>query len=71
MDINYYADQSNWPNTLDDARLFAHEAISNFKWKKKAPEFKAKIDRAKNVKRVQEVVIYALLSGEGNAVIKF
>lgn len=69
MSLEYYADQNNWPSDLSDAKEFGKDALKDWKWKKKAPIFMAQIDRAKTVKRIQELVIYTLLSGEGLKVI--
>ena len=68
--LETYADQSNWPTDLEAAKAFAHEAIAVWKWQQKAPYYKALVDQATSVKRVQEVIIYPLLSGEGIGVIR-
>lgn len=70
MNTKRYIDQTNWPTDLEKAKQFAREAVGEWKWKDKAPKFLRQIDRATSVKRLQEIVIYPLLSGEGLAVIK-
>jgi hypothetical protein len=67
-DLEKYANSANWPNTLGECKTFATEAVQTWKWKKKAPEFIKEIEGATSIKRVQEIVIYPLLSGEGLAV---
>lgn len=68
--LDYYINKNNWPNDLDEAKSFAHDAVSIWKYKEKAPEFMAKIDRAPSVAEVQKLVVYSFLSGEGNASIR-
>lgn len=69
-DPNKYVNQANWPTELAQAKEFAKEAVTTWKWKEKAPKFIAEIERATTVKRLQEIVIYPLLSGEGLKAIK-
>lgn len=69
-DLNYYANKSNWPLDLVQAKEFAREAINTWVWKEKAPRFIAQIESATSVRRVQELTLYSLLSGEGLKVIK-
>lgn len=71
MKAEDYVNQDNWPNDLMSAREFAREAILAWTWKKKAPERLAQVNRAKTIKRLQEIVAYAVLAGEGNSVIKY
>jgi len=70
FDLSKFVNQNNWPKELEDAREFARDAVMNWKWKEKSPMFLAQIDNAKTVKRLQEIVIFPLLSGEGMKVIK-
>lgn len=69
-DLTKYANQANWPSDLNAAKDFAREAVTTWKWKEKAPKFLAEIDEARTIKRLQEIVIYPLLSGEGMKAIK-
>lgn len=69
-DLNYYANKDNWPSDLVLAKEFAKQAIKEWDFKEKAPRFIAQIEAAPTVKRVQELTLYPLLSGEGLKVIK-
>lgn len=68
--VEYYVNASNWPTTLAEAKTFGEEAITAWAWKEKAPRFIKQINKATSVKRIQELVIYPLLSGEGLGVVK-
>ena len=70
MNLEDYANASNWPTSLEEAKQFAHDAISHFKWKNKIPVFAQQIETATTIKRLQEIVIYPILSGEGMKSIK-
>lgn len=70
MKLEDYVNAANWPTDLEAAKEFAREAVTQWQWKEKAPKFLGEIDRATSIKRVQEIVIYPILSGEGNAVLK-
>lgn len=69
-ELEYYVNEANWPTDLEAAKEFAKEAVLKWQWNEKKPRFIAKIDRARTVKQVQELLIYPLLSGEGMGVIK-
>lgn len=68
--VEYYVNEANWPKGLDEAKAFGVEGITAWAWKEKAPKFIMQINRATSVKRVQQLVIFPLLSGEGLGVIK-
>ena len=68
--LEFYANKKNWPLDLEEARKFAQEAIHQWNWPEKAPKFLALIDQAPTIKRMQELVLYPMLSGEGAAVIR-
>lgn len=68
--LEKYAAAANWPSDLSAAKEFARQAINEWDFKQKAPEFLAKIDRATTIKRLQELIIYSMLSGQGHGVIK-
>jgi len=70
MSLDQYVNASNWPTDLEEAKTFAREAIEQFKWKEKVPGFLRQVDKATTVARLQEIVIYPLMSGEGLKVIK-
>ncbi len=70
MELTDYVNSANWPTELDPAKEFAREAVSKWIWKDKAPDFLVKIDNARTIHQLQEIVIYPILSGEGNAVLK-
>jgi len=69
-ELEFYVNAKNWPKELEAAKEFARNAILTFQWKKKAPKFLAAIDNASTVKRVQQIVINPILSGEGIGVVK-
>lgn len=69
-DLNHYVNKNNWPTDLEPARLFAREAIIKWIYKEKITRFLRQVDSATSVKRIQEITIYPLLSGEGLKVIK-
>lgn len=68
--INKYIDKKNWPNDLYDAKQFANQALSEFKFRKKIDKFAADVDAATTVHRVQFIIINAILSGDGFGVVK-
>lgn len=68
--VEHYVNEANWPKGLDEAKAFGVEGITAWAWKDKAPKFIMQINRATSVKRVQQLVIFPLLSGEGLGVIK-
>jgi len=68
--LEHYVNAANWPSDVEAAREFAREAINRWAFKEKAPKFLAQIDKASTVKRLQEIVIYPLLSGEGLGVVR-
>jgi hypothetical protein len=70
MSLEQYVDASTWPTDLAEAKEYGKTAVNQFKWKEKVPTFLDQIDKASSVKRVQEIVIYPLLSGEGLGVVK-
>ena len=59
----------SWPTDLLEAKEVARKIFANWQWKKKRPQFDGELERATNVKRVQELVYYTYLSGDGNGVI--
>lgn len=69
-DLSKYVDQANWPTEFTDAKMFAVQAITDWTFEAKRPKFLAQIEKATTIKRLQEIVIYPLLSGEGMKVIK-
>jgi len=68
--VEFYVDDRNWPQDLDEAKEFAAEAIEAWAFKDKQEKFLMEINACSTLKRVQELVIYPLLSGEGIGVIK-
>ena len=68
--VEWFVNKNNWPQDLEYARAFAHEAVNTWKWKRKSETIKQEIDAATSVARLQQLVIYPLLSGEGLTVIK-
>ena len=66
--MEYYINASNWPTSLDDAKAFAREAVDNFKYKSKQEQFYRDIDSAVSVKKLQFMIVNAMLSGEGLSV---
>lgn len=68
--LEQYANKDTWPKDLPAAKEYARQAVNEFQWKDKVPELLAEIDKATRIARLQEIVIYPLLSGEGNFVIK-
>ena len=71
IDLARFVDRANWPDDLNKAKAFAQQAFKQFQWKEKIPQFLSELDRADTVEKVQQLVIYPLLSGEGLQVIKF
>lgn len=67
--VEYYVDESNWPSTLEEAKQFAREALEAWAYKDKVPQFLEEVDKATSILRVQKIVVYPLLSGEGLGVI--
>lgn len=63
--LEYYINKANWPSDLENAKVFAHDAISAWNFKEKAPEYIAKVDRARSLQEVQRIIIFTFLSGEG------
>ena len=59
----------SWPEDLLEAKEIARKLFATWQWKKKRPMFDGELERATNVKRVQELVYYTYLSGDGNGVI--
>lgn len=68
--LEKYVDAKNWPSDLEQAKAFGKQAVSHFKFKDKIPKFKMAINKANSVAKVQFIVINAIMSGEGKAVIK-
>lgn len=68
--VEYYVNAANWPTDLAEAKAFGEEAVTAWAWKEKAPKFIREINNATSVRRIQTLVIYPLLSGEGLAVVK-
>ncbi len=69
-DNEYYMSGANWPIELEAAKEFAREAVSTFKFKEKIPKFNRQIDQITRIDKLQSLIINALLSGEGNSVIR-
>ena len=69
-DLSFYVSEVNWPNELEPARDFARQAVSEWKWKDKSEKILREIEKAGTIKRLQQLVIYPILSGEGIGVIK-
>lgn len=68
--LAFYANKDNWPGDLEQAREFARKAINEWDWKEKTPKFLAKVDAAKSVAQLQNIVLMPMLSGEGLGVLR-
>ena len=68
--MDQYIDQNNWPDNLEDAKVFANDAVDNFKYKDKAPAFKRYIALSRSIEKLQFMIINAMLSGENMGVVK-
>ena len=62
---DHFVAAENWPDTVAEARIFAHKAIDTFKFERKKAEFRRLVDKFNTVERIQRLIINALLSGEG------
>lgn len=69
-DLSFYVNKDNWPTDLEQAKKFGIEASSKWKWKNKSERFIEEIKNCSSVTRVQQLVIFPLLSGDGLKVIK-
>lgn len=70
MKLEQYADQTNWPTDLVEAKVFANAAVDHFKYKNKVPTFRREIESAATIKKLQFLIINAIVSGEGLGVLK-
>lgn len=68
--MEQYIDQTNWPTDLAEAKVFANQAVDNFKFKEKIPAFKRDIEKAQSVDKLQFMIVNAIMSGEGLGVMK-
>ena len=70
MDVLTYINKDNWPSDIEGAREFAREALECFKYRDEVPKLLKAVEQATCVARVQYIIVNAILSGEGNKVIK-
>lgn len=69
--LGQYINKDNWPKDLPSAKVFANEAVQNFKFKQKIPAFQRDIAKAPSVEKLQFMVVNALMSGEGLSVVRY
>jgi len=68
--LEQFVNGKNWPTAPDEARVFAKQATSKFKFKEKIPKFNAQLDKMTTVAKMQQLVINAIMAGEGKGVLK-
>ena len=68
--MDKYINQSNWPTELEASRLFALQALKDMKYRNNVPKLMRAVEAAPSVKRVQMIIINAILSGEGLRVVR-
>ena len=71
MSLEYYVNKDNWPTDLEEAREFARQAISEWKFKDKVEKHLRNVERATSVERLQQLIVQTMLSGEGLGTIKY
>lgn len=68
--MEYYINQNNWPTDLTEAKAFAVDCVNSWKFKTKIPAAIRTIENTTSMKKLQQFVINALLSGSGLGTIK-